>query len=86
MFYKADLIYIFQDTLKGHKELPSWRTTACTQLLPKNENTYTAKNYRPIAQFTPVVLILLYNNIVKLIILLPLNKQEASLEQSFEDV
>ena len=49
MFCKADLIYIFQDTLKGHKELPSWRTTACTQLLPKNENTYTAKNYRPIA-------------------------------------
>ena len=49
MFYKADLVYIFQNTLKGHKELPSWLTRARTQLLPKNENTHIAKNYRPIA-------------------------------------
>ena len=43
MFYKADLVYIFQNTLKGHKELPSWLTRARTQLLPKNENTHIAK-------------------------------------------
>ena len=49
MFYKADLVHIFQDTLKGHKELPSWLTRSRTQLLSKNENTHTAKNYRPIA-------------------------------------
>ena len=49
MFYKADLAYIFQDTLKGHKELLSWLTRACTQLLLKNENTHIAKNYHPIA-------------------------------------
>ena len=39
MFYKADLVHIFEDTLKGHKELPSWLTTARTQLLPKNQKT-----------------------------------------------
>ena len=49
MFYKADLVHIFQDTLKSHKELPSPLTRARTQLLPKNENTHIAKNYRPIA-------------------------------------
>ena len=49
MFYKVDLVYIFQDTLKGHKELPSWLTRARTQLLQKNENTHISKNYRPIA-------------------------------------
>ena len=71
MFYKADLVYIFQNTLKGHKELPSWLTRARTHVLPKNENTHIAKNYRPIAcqnlmsSFTPVVLTLSYNNIVK---------------------
>ena len=43
MFYKADLVHIFQDTLKGHKELPSWLTRAHTQLLLKNENTHIAK-------------------------------------------
>ena len=49
MFYKADLVHIFQDTLKGHKELPSsWLIRARTQLLPKNENTHIAKNYHPI--------------------------------------
>ena len=49
MFYKADLVHIFQDTLKGHKKLPSWLTRAHTQLLLKNENTPKAKNYHPIA-------------------------------------
>ena len=34
MFYKADIVHIFHDTLKGHKELPSWLTRARTQLLP----------------------------------------------------
>ena len=43
MFHIADLVCIFQDTLKGHKELPSWLTKARTQLLLKNENTYIAK-------------------------------------------
>ena len=49
MFYKADFVYIFQDTLKGHKELASWLTRTGTQLLPKNGNTHIAKNYHPIA-------------------------------------
>ena len=43
MFYKADLFYIFQNTLKGQKELPSWLTRARSQLLPKNENTNSKK-------------------------------------------
>ena len=49
MFYYVYLVHIFQDTLKGHKQLPLWLTRACTQFLPKNENTHIAKNYHPIA-------------------------------------
>ena len=57
MFYKANLVGIFQDTLKGHKELQ--KPNVCSS-------------------FTPVVVTLLYKSIVKLITLLPLNRQEAS--------
>ena len=55
MFYKADLVHIFRDILKGHKELSSWLTRARTQLLLKNKNKLTAKNYRPIALSKPNV-------------------------------
>ena len=49
MFYKADLVCMFQVTLKGHKKLLSWLTIGRTQLLPKYEYTHITKNYRPIA-------------------------------------
>ena len=55
MFYKADLVHIFRDILKGHKELSSWLTRARTQLLLKNKNKLTTKNYRPIALSKPNV-------------------------------
>ena len=89
MFYKTNLVYIFQNTLKGHTELPSWLTKACTQLLLKNENTHTPKNFRPIA--CQNLMFKLYTTCISTfvqqhseIILLPLNKQEA--KEVFGDV
>ena len=43
--FKKNLINSF----KVEKELPYWLVLCKTQLLPKNENTHEAKNYRPIA-------------------------------------
>ena len=48
-FYKPTLTYLFEKTFKGEGELPIWLTTASTVLLPKNNDTHVAKNYRPIA-------------------------------------
>ena len=48
-FYKPTLTYLFGKTFKGEGELPIWLATASTVLLPKNNDTHAAKNYRPIA-------------------------------------
>ena len=48
-FYKPALTYLFEKTFNGEGELSLWLTTASTVLLPKNNDTHVAKNYRPIA-------------------------------------
>ena len=47
-FYIEPLANLYQNTFEGSTTLPDWLTRAKTILLPKNEHTHTAKNYRPI--------------------------------------
>ena len=47
--YKKYIINLYSQTFNGVIQMPSWLTKAKTQLLPKNEETHIAKNYRPIA-------------------------------------
>ena len=43
------IIDLYERTFKGELQLPPWLTRASTTLLPKNNETKIAKNYRPIA-------------------------------------
>ena len=48
-FYIDPLANLYQNTFQGSTTLPDWLTLPKTMLLPKNEHTHAAKNYRPIA-------------------------------------
>ena len=48
-FFRTDLACLYQRTFKNGEELPQRLCTAKTQLLPKNDDTKAAKNYRPIS-------------------------------------
>ena len=48
-FYIRPLANLYQNTFEGLTTLPDWLTLAKTILLPKNEHTQAATNYRPIA-------------------------------------
>ena len=48
-FYRSDLTRLYNSTLVNDQVLPTWLSTTKTTLLPKNTDTYIAKNYRPIA-------------------------------------
>ena len=48
-FYIEPLANLYQNKFEGLTTLPDWLTLAKTILLPKNEHTQAAKNYRPIA-------------------------------------
>ena len=48
-FYIEPLANLYQNTFEGPTTLPDCLTLAKTILLPKNEHTHAAKNYRPIA-------------------------------------
>ena len=47
--YIEPLANLYQNTFEGLKTLPDWLILAKIILLPKNEHTQAAKNYRPIA-------------------------------------
>ena len=44
-----ELLRLLDHTLKGELEIPDWLIESTTILLPKNNDTHQAKNYRPIA-------------------------------------
>ena len=48
-FYIEPLANLYQNTFERLTTLPDWLTLGKTILLPKNEHTQAAKNYRPIA-------------------------------------
>ena len=48
-FYRPYLVSLFEKTLIGKYEFHAKIVLATTVLITKNENTKTAKNYRPIA-------------------------------------
>ena len=48
-FYRNDLAELYNNTFTGLVEIPTWMAKAKTILLPKNDQTSWAKNYRPIA-------------------------------------
>ena len=48
-YYREKFVTLLQNTYDGEIDLPDWSSLAKTTLTPKNENTHTAKNYRPIA-------------------------------------
>ena len=48
-FYRNDLVELHNNTFTGLIEIPTWMAKAKTILLPKNDQTNWAKNYRPIA-------------------------------------
>ena len=48
-FYRSDLTKLYNSALVNDHVLPTWLLTAKTTLLPKNNDTHIAKNYRPIA-------------------------------------
>ena len=48
-FYRPYMILSFQNILNGVSEFPPQLILAKTVLIPKNEDTFNPKNYRPIA-------------------------------------
>ena len=48
-YYRENFVTLLQNTYDGEIDLPDWLSLAKTTLTPKNENTHTVKNYRPIA-------------------------------------
>ena len=48
-FYRPYIVFLFQKTLSGEYDFPAEVVLVKTVLIPKNENTKIAKNYRPIA-------------------------------------
>ena len=48
-FYRNNLAELYNDTFTGLTKIPTWMAKAKTILLPKNDQTDWAKNYRPIA-------------------------------------
>ena len=40
---------IYRDVLNNSRELPDWLTRTTTRMIPKNNNTDDAMNFRPIA-------------------------------------
>ena len=48
-YYRENFVTLLQNTYDGEIDLPDWLSLAKTTLTLENENTHTAKNYRPIA-------------------------------------
>ena len=48
-FYRKDLTELCNNTFNGLIEIPMWMAKAKTGLIPKNDQTRQASNYRPIA-------------------------------------
>ena len=48
-YYTENFVTLLQNSYNGEIDLPDWLSLAKATLTPNNENTHTAKNYRPIA-------------------------------------
>ena len=48
-FYRSALVNLFKKTMDSKLDIPDWLAVARTTLVPKNQETHMAKNYRPIA-------------------------------------
>ena len=48
-FYRATLLRLLNACFNAEQDIPDWLAVARTRLLPKNNETHRAENYRPIA-------------------------------------